>query len=103
MVLSRRSGLFRRCRKNLPSCRSISLISEMDRQLGKFFRHLRNNPDLRDNTIDVLCSDNGAPAEGGGSAGPFRCKKGALYEGGVRSPLIVWAPSMIEPLKNGSL
>ena len=50
---------------------------------------------LRDNTFIVLCSDNG-PEGGAGSAGPFRGSKGTLYEGGIRSPLIVWGPGFIK-------
>jgi len=38
-----------------------------------------------DNTVIVITSDNG-PAEGYGSAMPFRGKKTAPYEGGIRTP-----------------
>ena len=40
----------------------------MDRQLGKLFDHLRESPTLRDNTVILVCSDNG-PEPGAGSAG----------------------------------
>jgi uncharacterized sulfatase len=63
----------------------------MDRQLGKLFDHIRNDPALRDNTLILVCSDNG-PEKGAGSAGPFRGYKTQLYEGGIRSSLIVWGP-----------
>ena len=66
-----------------------SVLQEMDRQLGKLFDLIRNDPDLRKNTLVLVCSDNG-PEKGAGSAGPFRGFKTHLYEGGVRSSLIAW-------------
>jgi len=50
----------------------------MDRQLGKLFDHIRNDPALRRNTLILVCSDNG-PERGAGSAGPFRGYKTQLY------------------------
>ncbi len=79
-----------------------SVLEEMDRQLGRLFDHIRNSPALRSDTIVLVCSDNG-PEPGAGSAGPFRGSKGMLYEGGIRSPLIVWAPGRIGPEKAGSV
>ena len=66
----------------------------MDRQFGRLFDVVRNNPKLRDNTLILICSDNG-PEQGAGVAGPFRGYKTHLYEGGVRSSLIAWGPSLI--------
>ena len=66
-----------------------SVLQEMDRQLGKLFDLIRNDPALAKNTIVLVCSDNG-PEQGAGSAGPFRGFKTHLYEGGVRSSLIAW-------------
>lgn len=80
----------------------LAVLENMDRQLGKLFDHLRDNPALRENTILIVLSDNG-PEPGAGSAGPFRGTKGTLYEGGIRSPLIVWAPGEIAPEKSGSI
>nr|WP_265596385.1 sulfatase-like hydrolase/transferase [Verrucomicrobium sp. BvORR106] len=79
----------------------LSVLEEMDRQLGRLFEHLRANPALRDNTIVLVCSDNG-PEPGAGSAGMFRGTKGTLFEGGVRSPLIVWAPGLMASGKAGT-
>ncbi len=80
----------------------LSVLREMDAQFGKLFDHIRDSPALRDNTLIVICSDNG-PEPGAGSAGPFRGVKGTLYEGGTRSPLIVWGPGFIDAAKAGSL
>lgn len=79
----------------------LSVLREMDRQFGKLFDHIRETPALRDNTIILICSDNG-PEPGAGSAGKFRGHKGSLYEGGIRSPLIVWAPGKMAAEKAGS-
>jgi uncharacterized sulfatase len=73
----------------------------MDRQFGKLFDHLRADPALRDNTLVLICSDNG-PEPGAGSAGPFLGAKGTLYEGGIRSPLIAWAPGLMAGGKAGT-
>lgn len=72
----------------------LAVLGALDNQLGKLCAHVRDNPQLRDNTLIVLCSDNG-PEPGAGSAGPFRGTKGTLYEGGIRSPLIVWGPGLV--------
>ncbi len=71
----------------------LGVMKEMDRQLGRIFAHIRSVPALRDNTIVLLASDNG-PESGFGSSGALRGKKGLLYEGGIRSPLIVWYAHM---------
>lgn len=72
----------------------LSVLAEMDRQLGRILDRIRSDPALRDNTILVICSDNG-PEPGAGRAGPFRGHKTQLFEGGIRSPLIVWAPGLM--------
>ena len=79
----------------------LGVLETMDRQLGVLFDHVRNDPKLRDNTLILICADNG-PEPGAGSAGPFRGNKGTLYEGGIRSPLIAWAPGLMAAGKAGS-
>jgi len=73
----------------------LAVLEEMDRQLAPLFEHLRNDDALRDNTLLLICSDNG-PEPGAGRAGPLRGCKTNLYEGGIRSPLIVWGPGLVE-------
>jgi uncharacterized sulfatase len=76
------------------------VLKNMDQQLGKLFDFVRSSDELRENTLILLCSDNG-PEMGAGSALPLRGHKTNLYEGGIRSPLIVWGPSFIEENKRG--
>jgi len=79
----------------------LAVLEEMDRQFGKLFDHIRGTPELRDNTLVLICSDNG-PEVGMGSAGPFRGSKTTIYEGGTRSPLVVWGPGLIDKNKAGT-
>ena len=72
------------------------VLKTMDEQLGVLMDRIRNDPDLRNNTLILLASDNG-PEPGAGSAGPLRGSKGELWEGGIRSPLIVWGPGFMQP------
>lgn len=80
----------------------LEVLKEMDRQLGKLFDHIRSVPELRDNTLILFCSDNGHEPEAG-SGGPLRGAKTQLYEGGIRSPLIVWGPSLVAANRVGQV
>jgi len=81
--------------------RYLGVVDEMDEQLAPLFERIREDPDLRDNTLVIFCSDNG-PETGAGSAGGLRGAKTWLYEGGIRSPLIVWGPGLMAPKSAGS-
>jgi arylsulfatase A-like enzyme len=70
------------------------VLDAMDQQLGELFDFIRNDDKLRDNTIVLLCSDNGGEPRTG-NHGPFRGSKATLFEGGVRSPLVVWGPDVL--------
>jgi len=78
------------------------VLEAMDKQLGVLFDYVRNIKSLRANTLILVCSDNG-PEKGAGSAGPFRGFKTMLYEGGIRSPLVVWGPGLIDAGKAGTI
>ena len=80
----------------------LSVLEEMDQQLGPLFDRVKNDPELRDNTLIVICSDNG-PEIDCGSAGPFKGLKATLFEAGIRSPLVVWGPGLTDPKKAGTV
>lgn len=71
-----------------------AVLDAMDQQLGLLFDRVRNDKRLKNKTLILIASDNG-PEEGAGLAEPLRGAKTWLYEGGVRSPLIVWGPGLV--------
>jgi len=79
-----------------------SVLETMDEQFASLFNMVRRNPQLRDNTLIVFCSDNG-PQNGAGTSDPLRGHKTWLYEGGIRSPLIVWGPGLLAEGTAGSI
>ncbi|MCK4998246.1 MAG: arylsulfatase [Anaerohalosphaera sp.] len=78
-----------------------AMISRMDADVGKILSLLKKL-NVDDNTLVIFTSDNG-PHGGGGTlqkfagAGQLRAKKGTLYEGGVRVPMIARWPGRIKP------
>ena len=80
----------------------LAVLEEMDRQLGRLFEYVHNDPALAGNTIILACSDNG-PDPGLGSPGPFRGYKTQLFEGGIRSSLVAWAPGLMDKKALGSV
>lgn len=85
-----------------PQANYDGVVKEMDRQLGRVFDRIRGEPNLRDNTIILIASDNG-PELGLGTTGGMRGSKGNLYEGGIRLPLIVWSPRLLAPDSVGKI
>ena len=69
-------------------------VTGMDRAFGKL-RDALGPLGIRENTILWYCSDNGALPRVG-SAGPFRGRKGQIYEGGLLVPSILEWPARIK-------
>jgi arylsulfatase A-like enzyme len=81
----------------MPYATYAAMVTRLDRDVGRLLDKLRALG-LTENTIVFFTSDNG-PHDAGGydpsvldSNGPLRAGKGTLYEGGIRVPMIAWAP-----------
>ncbi|SFU09090.1 uncharacterized sulfatase [Algoriphagus locisalis] len=79
----------------------LAVLEAMDQQMGKLFKYIQSNEKLRENTLILFCSDNG-PELGAGRARDLKGYKTHLYEGGIRSSLIVWGPGFIDKSATGS-
>lgn len=79
----------------------LAVLEAMDRQFGVLFDYIQQDEQLRDNTLILICSDNG-PELGAGRAGVLKGYKTHLYEGGIRSSLVVWGPGFIEEQAKGT-
>ena len=78
--------------------RYAALITHMDAAIGRLMKEL-DRMGLRENTLVIFASDNGAAVQAplklfNCNAG-FKGRKGQLYEGGIRVPLIVNQPGRV--------
>lgn len=85
-----------------PTKGHAAMITRMDGDIGRLFEKLKALG-LDENTLVFFSSDNGPHQEGGSdtdffdSNGPHRGTKRALYDGGIRVPLIARWPGHIKP------
>jgi arylsulfatase A len=79
-----------------------AMITELDDYVGELMKMLREY-NLENNTIVIFASDNGPHLEGGAdpdyfdSNGKLKGYKRDLYEGGIRTPMIVKWPGTVKP------
>jgi arylsulfatase A-like enzyme len=77
------------------------MITRMDRDIGRLMAKIKTLG-LDEKTLVMFSSDNGPHKEGGGdpaffnASGPLRGYKRALYEGGIRVPMIARWPGKIK-------
>ncbi|MHC4614233.1 MAG: arylsulfatase [Planctomycetota bacterium] len=86
-----------------PRAGYAAMVTRMDRDVGRILELLARL-DLDDDTIVVFSSDNGATYDIGGADSPFfesagllRGRKGSVWEGGIRVPLVARWPRRIAP------
>ena len=74
-----------------------ALITRLDRDIGALFKLLKDL-NIDENTIVFFCSDNGAAERWEGrfdSSGALQGRKRDMYEGGLRTPMIVRWPGQV--------
>ncbi len=71
-----------------------AMIDSVDQSVGKVLKEL-DSLGLSDQTVILLTSDNGGLASVTNNA-PLRAGKGTPYEGGIRVPLIVRLPDVVQ-------
>lgn len=79
----------------------LSVLEEMDAQFAPLFNFIKNDSKLRNNTLILICSDNG-PEKDAGRADNLKGYKTHLFEGGIRSSLVVWGPGILAKNKQGT-
>ena len=85
-----------------PRATYAAMVSRLDGYVGEIIKKL-DELGLRENTIIIFSSDNGAHQEGGAdpaffnSTAGYKGVKRSLYEGGIRTPLIVNWKNKISP------
>jgi len=75
-----------------------AMVESVDDAIGRILDTLQEEG-LVGNTYVVFTSDNGGLL-GSTSNAPLRSGKGYPYEGGIRTPFIVWAPGRVKPGEN---
>ncbi|MEK6479725.1 arylsulfatase [Catalinimonas sp. 4WD22] len=81
-----------------------AMVSRMDRDVGRIMQSLEALG-IDENTIVFFCSDNGAAQRWEGrfnSSGKLRGRKRDMYEGGLRTPMIVHYPGQLQPRTDSS-
>ncbi len=71
----------------------VAMVAHLDDAIGRIVAALERHG-LRDNTLLVFSSDNGAN-QGAGDNTPLRDEKGSVYEGGVRVPAFAHWPGRL--------
>jgi arylsulfatase A-like enzyme len=80
-----------------------ALFSQLDENIGRIVQFVDSTPSMRENTVIVFTSDNGANNKSRKKNGFFRGYKKDVFEGGIHLPLFVRWPGRIEPGEDSSV
>ena len=86
-----------------PRAAYAAMVSRFDRDVGALVAAVKAAGIERD-TVILVTADNGATHDVGGvdtgffaSTAGLRARKGSVFEGGLRVPMVAWAPGRIAP------
>lgn len=81
-----------------PTLRELygAAVNAMDEGIGRLLKTV-DEEGLRERTLVIFLSDNGADTGHGGSSGPLSGHKAQLAEGGIRAALLARLPGVIPP------
>lgn len=89
------------CTQKRPHATFASMVTRLDKYVGELMQMVKDMG-LEDNTIFIFASDNGPHREGGAdpkffnSSGGLKGIKRDVYEGGIRTPMIVkWKDKIV--------
>ena len=71
-----------------------AVVEAMDEGIGRVLNVL-DTEQIKDNTLVVFFSDNGASGREGGDNTPLNSGKGSVYEGGIHTPALVRWPGRV--------
>jgi septum formation protein len=82
------------CRFDPGGCYRM-MVEALDTELGRLLGSM--DPGLASRTTVILVSDNGTPVEAISPPWPALHSKGTIFEGGIRVPLIIRSPLVVQP------
>jgi len=82
------------CRFDPGGCYRM-MVEALDTELGRLLGSM--DPGLASRTTVIFVSDNGTPLESISPPWPATHSKGSIFEGGIRVPLIIRSPLVVQP------